>query len=218
MSTSIVLPALVEGALTKLTDPRPQADADFVTKKGNPVDAVCVDHSIIETSKATPAVRLLFVVVSGQDDQGNDVKGRNIVTDKYLSGNAAPYTFADLRLMGWTVVDGKEAEALAALTEGDLKTSGLGAKVVRVDLKNETFNNQPTIRVGGISQPPQRLTGVEVKTKLASGLLEAIKKSKEGRPAQTDSASKSGSQPRNPTSPPPAVQRGTVTADEDLPF
>ena len=43
MSNPITLPTLAEGASLKLTDPRPSADADFITKKGRPVDAVCVE-------------------------------------------------------------------------------------------------------------------------------------------------------------------------------
>ena len=209
MSTpnQITMPTLAPDATLKLTDPRPTADATFTTRKGRPVDAVCVDHAVVETGKGTPAVRLLFVVVSGQDANDADVAGQNIVTDKYLSPGAAPYTFADLRLMGWDVADGKEDAALEALAGGDLKKSGLGGKLTRVDLKSDTFNNAPTVRVAGISQPPQRLDAKEVKGKLATAsILDAIKKSKDGRPKAEGSDGGSGSNraPRNPTSPPPA--------------
>lgn len=218
---SITLPTLVEGATLKLVDPRPLADASAPTKKGRPVDAVLVDHAIVETGKGTAAVRLLWVVLSGQDEQDRDMTGQNIITDKYLSPNAAPYTLADLRLMGWNVVDGKEEEALGLVADGDIKKSGMGSKVLRIDLKTDNFNGQPVIRVAGISQPPQKLDAASAKVKLGAGLLEAIKKSKEGRPAfDKDSKGTGGaSQPRNPTSPPPAVQGGTASkADEPLPF
>lgn len=218
---SITLPTLAEGATLKLVDPRPQADASAPTKKGRPVDAVCVDHAIVETGKGTAAVRLLWVILSGQDEQDRDMTGQNIVTDKYLSPNAAPYTLADLRLMGWAVQDGKEEEALGLVADGDIKKSGLGSKVLRVDLKSDNFNGQPVVRVAGISQPPQKLDAASAKSKLGAGLLDAIKKSKEGRPAFEGGAKGTGgtSQPRNPTSPPPAVQAGTASkVDEPLPF
>jgi hypothetical protein len=210
----ITLPTLAEGASLKLTDPRPSADADFITKKGCPVDAVCVDCAVIATAKDTLAVRLLFVVVDGQDHADQPVKGRNIVTDKYLSPGAAPYTFADLRLMGWIVEDGKEVAAINPIVEGNVAAAGIGNKVVRIDLKEDSFNNTPVVRVAGISQPPQKLTGAAAVSRL-SGLADMIKASKEGRPA---TANKGASAPRNPTSPPPAVQGGSIPPDSDMPF
>lgn len=220
MST-VNIPSLAEGATMKLIDPRSNHDADFTTKKGRPVDAVCVDHAIIETGKGTAAVRLLFVVVEGQSDSDQDVKGRNIVTDKYISANAAPYTFADMRLMGWNVRDGAEIEALEAVANGDIKASGLGNKVVRIDIKSDSFNGQPVNRVAGISQPPQKLSGGDVKSKFAS-LAEAVKKSKDGRPSAGPNAGTAGSAGpgnRNPTSPPPARTGNTTVADTDeIPF
>lgn len=219
MST-ITLPTLVEGATLKLTDPRGNNDADFVTKKGRPVDAVCVDHAIIVLGKGTAAVRLLFVVVEGQSDNDQDVKGRNIVTDKYISANAAPYTFADMRLMGWNVKDGAEIEALEAVANGDMSKSGLGNKVVRIDIKSDSFNGQPVNRVAGVSQPPQKLSGGDVKSKFA-GLADAVKKSKDGRPSASPNAGAAGAPGnRNPTSPPPARTDGTGTAadTDEIPF
>lgn len=221
--TTIAPPQLADGATLKLTDPRPTADAAFVTKKGRPVDAVCVDHAVVETGKGTAAVRLLFVVVAGQDENDKDVKGQNIVTDKYLSAGAQPYTFADLRLMGWNVVDGKELDAAVDLADGDVKKSGLGGKVMRVDLKNESFNNQPTIRVAGISQPPQRLSAADIKAKLGASLIEGIKKSKDGRPQRDDNGggagqSSGGKGARNPSSPPPVIDKGTIKPDDEMIF
>lgn len=220
MSNPITLPTLAEGASLKLTDPRPSADADFITKKGRPVDAVCVDCAIIETGKGTPAVRLLFVVMDGQDHADQPVKGRNIITDKYLTGSAtegaAPYTFADLRLMGWKVEDGKEMEGLRPIANGDVITSGIGNKVVRIDLKEDPkFNN--TIKVAGISQPPQRLTADAALARLA-GLAGAIKASKEGRPASAGKGGAAAIAPRNGTSAPPAVQQGSIAPDTEMPF
>lgn len=213
--TPITLPTLAEGASLKLTDAPRSNDADFVTKKGRPVDAVCVDHAVVEGGKGTLAVRLLFVVLSGVDEHDADVTGRNIVTDKYLSPGAQPYTFADLRLIGWNVVDGKEIEAAMELADGDVKKSGLGGKVMRLGTKNDTFNNATRIVVADISQPPQRLSAADVKAKLGASLVEAIKKSKDGRPAQ-DKDAKSG--PRNPTSAPPPVQSGGVKDSDPIPF
>lgn len=218
MSNKIEIPALVEGATLKLTDPRPQADADFLTKKGRPVDAVCVDSALVETGKGTLACRLLFVVVSGLDDQDRDVKGKNIVTDKYLSAGARPYTLADLRLMGWNVVDGKEDVALGPVADGDVAAAGIGNKIMRIDLKNDNFNGQPVVRVAGMSQPPQKLSAADLKAKLGADFLADIKKSKEGRPAQGSGDGAAVRQPRNPTSPPPAVQKGPVSSDDPLPF
>lgn len=219
MST-ITLPTLVEGATLKLVDPCSNHDADFITKKGRPVDAVCVDHAIVKTGKGTAAVRLLFVVVEGQSDNDLDVKGRNIVTNKYISANAAPYTFADMRLMGWNVKDGAEIEALESVANGDTAKSGLGSKVVRIDIKSDSFNRQPVNRVAGISQPPQKLSGGDVKSMYA-GLAEAVKKSKEGRPSNGGTATNGAPGNRNPTSPPPARTGGTgaaVADTEEIPF
>lgn len=222
--TTPTLPPLAEGATLKLTDPRPAADAAFVTKKGRPVDAVCVDHAVVETGKGTPAVRLLFVVVAGVDENDKDVKGQNIITDKYLSGNAAPYTMSDLRLMGWNVIDGKEDEALMNLADGDTKKSGLGGKTMRVGTKHDAFNGQDVIRVADISQPPQRLAAADIKSKL-SGLVDAVKKSKDGRPQKDDNGGGAGQgngtagrQVRNPSSLPPVVDKGVQKPDDDLPF
>ena len=168
MSNPITLPTLAEGASLKLVDPRPSADAPFITKKGRPVDAVCVDSAIIETGKGTPAVRLLFVVVDGQDHADQSVKGQNIIADKYLTSGGAPYTFADLRLMGWSVEEGKEIEALGPIAEGNVTAAGIGNKLVRIDLKEEAFNNATTVRVAGISQPPQKLDAAAAKSRLYS--------------------------------------------------
>lgn len=216
MSNPITLPTLAEGASLKLVDPRPSADAPFITKKGRPVDAVCVDSAIIETGKGTPAVRLLFVVVDGQDHADQSVKGQNIITDKYLTSGGAPYTFADLRLMGWSVEEGKEIEALGPIAEGNVTAAGIGNKLVRIDLKEEAFNNATTVRVAGISQPPQKLDAAAAKSRLA-GLADMIKASKEGRPAAKSGAGAAVA-PRNGSSPPPAVQGGSITPDSDMPF
>lgn len=216
MSNPITLPTLAEGASLKLVDPRPSADAPFITKKGRPVDAVCVDSAIIETGKGTPAVRLLFVVVDGQDHADQPVKGQNIIADKYLTPGGAPYTFADLRLMGWSVEEGKEIEALGPIAEGNVTAAGIGNKLVRIDLKEEAFNNATTVRVAGISQPPQKLDAAAAKSRLA-GLADMIKASKEGRPVAKSGAG-AGAAPRNGSSPPPAVQGGSITPDSDMPF
>ena len=216
MSNPITLPTLAEGASLKLVDPRPSADAPFITKKGRPVDAVCVDSAIIETGKGTPAVRLLFVVVDGQDHADQPVKGQNIIADKYLTSGGAPYTFADLRLMGWSVEEGKEIEALGPIAEGNVTAAGIGTKLVRIDLKEEAFNNATTVRVAGISQPPQKLDAAAAKSRLA-GLADMIKASKEGRPT-AKSGTGVAAAPRNGNSPPPAVQGGSITPDSDMPF
>ena len=216
MSNPITLPTLAEGASLKLVEPRPSADAPFITKKGRPVDAVCVDSAIIETGKGTPAVRLLFVVVDGQDHADQPVRGQNIITDKYLTSGGAPYTFADLRLMGWSVEEGKEIEALGPIAEGNVTAAGIGNKLVRIDLKEEAFNNATTVRVAGISQPPQKLDAAAAKSRLA-GLADMIKASKEGRPAAKSGAGAAAA-PRNGSSPPPAVQGGSITPDSDMPF
>lgn len=216
MSNPITLPTLAEGASLKLVDPRPSADAPFITKKGRPVDAVCVDCAIIETGKGTPAVRLLFVVMDGQDHADQPVKGRNIITDKYLTPGGAPYTFADLRLMGWKVEDGKEIEAAGTLADG-ATAAGLNNKIVRIDLKEESFNGATTVRVAGISQPPQKLDTAAAKTRLA-GLADMIKASKEGRPASAGKGNGATTAPRNGTSPPPAVQQGSIAPDSEMPF
>lgn len=215
MSNPITLPTLAEGASLKLVDPRPSADAPFITKKGRPVDAVCVDSAIIETGKGTPAVRLLFVVVDGQDHTDQTVKGQNIIADKYLTSGGAPYTFADLRLMGWNVEEGKEIEALGPIAEGNVTAAGIGNKLVRIDLKEEAFNNATTVRVAGISQPPQKLDAAAAKSRLA-GLADMIKASKEGRPAAKSGAGAAA--PRNGSSPPPAVQGGGIAPDSEMPF
>lgn len=218
--TEIKLPTLAEGASLRLTDPRMQNDATFTTKKGRPVDCVCVDHSIVETTKGTPAVRLLFVVLAGGVNEGDqDVTGQNIVTDKYLSPGAEPYTYADLRLMGWNVEEGKELDGLVEIANGDVKKSGLGLKVVRIDIgfdDKARFTPVP-IRVKGISQPSVKLTGDEVRKKMA-GAVAAIQASKAGRPKFDNSgAAGGGTQPRNPTSPPPAAG-GSIKADEKAPW
>lgn len=217
--TEIKLPTLAEGASLRLTDPRMQNDATFTTKKGRPVDCVCVDHSIVETTKGTPAVRMLFVVLAGGVNEGDqDVTGQNIVTDKYLSPGAEPYTYADLRLMGWNVEEGKELDGLAAIADGDTKKSGLGTKVVRIDVgfdDKARFTPVP-IRVKGISQPAVKLTGDEVRKKLL-GSVAAIQASKAGRPKFDNSGTGAATQPRNPTSPPPAAG-GSIKADEKAPW
>lgn len=218
---SITLPTLAEGAVLRLMDPKPNDDATFATKKGRPVDAVCVDCAAVASGNGKPAVRLLFVVLSGQDENDNDVTGRNVVCDKYISAGAAPYTLADLRLMGWNVVDGQEQEALGPIADGDIVKSGLGSKVVRLDLKHGNFNNNARIELAGISLPPAKLSAAAIKTQFGAGLVDAIKKSKEGRPAFDKSAGGAAggaSQPRNPTSPPPAVQGGPVKIDSEIPF
>ena len=219
MSTpnQITMPTLAPDATLKLTDPRPTADATFTTKKGRPVDAVCVDHAVVETGKGTPAVRLLFVILNGQNEQDADVKGHNIVTDQYLSGNAAPYTFDRLILMGIKATDEKGvaiapllpsgdynpafvAKVLELLEAGDATKSGLGGKVMRVSLKTDSFNGQDVVRVGDISQPPQKLEGGQSK-KLLTSVLAGLNK---GKPEKAEGVSSGARPPRNPTSPPPA--------------
>lgn len=236
-NSPITLPPLVEGATLAMPEPRPSADAGFVTKKGRPVEWVCTAHQIVETGKGTAAIRLHGVVVAGVDDVDRDVKGQNVTTDKYLSPNAVPYTMETLALMGISPKDEKGqplslrdskgeinlayVEAVVGLVAaGDVGASGLGRKVMRVSLKTDSFNGADVIRVADISQPPQKLEAGEAKTKLVGGIMAGLRAGKAAKDASGGSSAGSsggskggGSGERNPSSPPPGVK-----SDEPIPF
>lgn len=222
----IVIPALLEGYSAKLVDPKPQDDADFITGKGKPVDVVITDHAIMEGGKGTMSVRLQLVVVSGTDGDSVDVTGRSAVTDKWLTQNAMLNTLADLRLYGLKVPEGKTDDeilekTLALIDSGDPAKSGLGAKVLRMTTKTDSFNNVDRIVVGDLSQPPQKVSAAAVKAKFGAGLAAALKKSAEGREKFGAKGGTGGNAAgggrdaaKNPTSPPPAA----VDKTEDMDF
>lgn len=254
MSTPITLPTLAEGASLKLTEAHNPDDNCFITQvKGDktrtapPVDAVLVDHAVVTNSKGNDSLRCLFVVLKGKDLSGADVTGKNIVTDMALSPDAKPYTWANMRFMGFRFDDVDAAfeaftknpsdpklaeQAVAAETAflsrmNDSTTSGVGAKLLNVKVQEETFtpNNGGTpivsrrVPLGGITQPAAKVATDDLMKRLGgSGLLAGLAASKAGPPKKDYGDSAKGGAARNATSPPPAVQGGPVRPDSDLPF
>lgn len=255
MSTPITLPTLAEGASLKLTEAHNPRDNAFITQiKGDktktvpPVDAVLVDHAVVTNDKGNDSLRCLFVVLKGKDLSGNDVTGKNIVTDMALSPDAKPYTWANMRFMGFRFDDVDAAfdaftknpsdpklaeQAVAAETAflarmNDSTVSGVGAKLLNVKVQEETFtpNNGGTpitsrvVPLSGITQPAAKVATDDLMKRLGgSGLLASLAASKAGPPKKDfGDGAKGGGSPRNPTSPPPAVQGGPVRPDSDLPF
>lgn len=234
--TPITLPTLQEGASLKLTDSHNPMDVGFATQvKGDktktkpPVDAVCVDHAVVENSKGNAALRCLFIVLKGTDIDGKDLAGRDCVADLSFSGDGADYTAANLRLMGFDFVDvdaaarsgdakqieAAEAAFLARLND-PAKSGGTMVKLINLKFEQDEFKGTVYRRLalGGISQPMAKLDAAATKTKLG-GLFKTLAASKDG-PPKRDNDSKSG--PRNPTSPPPPVQSGGIKPDSDIPF
>lgn len=237
--TPIALPTLAEGASLKLTDAHNPMDVGFATQvKGDktktkpPVDAVLVDHAVVENSKGNAALRCLFIVLKGQDFEGKDLAGRDCTADLSFSGEGADYTAANLRLMGFdfadvdaaaktgdqSKMDAAEAAFLARLND-PAKSGGCGVKLINLKFEQDEFpKGSGTIyrrlTLGGISQPMAKLDAAATKTKL-SGLFKTLVASKDGPPKREGDKA---SGPRNPTSPPPAVQGGGIKPDSDIPF
>lgn len=242
MSTTITLPARADGAelVLKLNDTHNPMDVGFATQiKGvktstkPPVDAVLVDHGMVENSKGNAALRCLFIVLKGVDTDGKDLAGRDAAVDLSFSGDGADYTAANLRLMGFDFSDvdaaaktgdqkqkdAAEAAFLARLNDPS-KSGGCMKKIVNLKFEQDEFpKGSGTIyrrlTLGGISQPMAKLDAAATQTKLG-GLFKTLVASKDG-PPKRDGDKAAG--PRNPTSAPPAVQSGGASgADEPIPF
>lgn len=247
-TTQITLPTLAEGASLKLTDLHKPDDNVFITqykgdkaRTGSPVDAVLVDHMLVDNEKGNSSLRCLFVVLQGKDVDGADVTGKNVVCDMALGEASEPYTYANMRLMGMDFADVDAAvEALrqkpndaavqkAAVTAqeafvarmNDASKSGAGKKVLHVKTESKVFNNKTYVQVplGGVTQPAARLDNKAATTKLGVGLLAKLAASKAGPPKKDFGDDKGGaSQPRNPTSAPPSAVGGPVGVDDPIPF
>ena len=213
------------------------------TKTAPPVDAVLVDHAVVSNDKGNDSLRLLFVVLKGKDLSGVDVTGKNIVTDMALSPSAKDYTYVNMRLMGFNFDDvdafadavaknptdptlparGAAIEKAFRIRMNDSSVSGVGQKLLNVKVQEETFtpNNGGTpitsrvVPLGGITQPAARVATEELEKRLGPGLLASLIASKAGPPKKNFDNS---STPRNGTSPPPAVQQGSIAPDTEMPF
>ncbi len=238
--TPITLPARADGAelVLKLNDTHNPMDVGFATQvKGDKtktkpaVDAVLVDHGVVENSKGNAALRCLFIVLKGVDVEGKDLAGRDAAVDLSFSGDGADYTAANLRLMGFDfsdidaaaksgdkkVIDAAEAAFLARLND-PAKSGGCMKKIVNLKFEQDTFKDvvYRRLALGGISQPMAKLDTAATASKLG-GIFKTLVASKDGPPKRDNDGKGSG--PRNPTSAPPAVQSGgAAKVDEELPF
>jgi hypothetical protein len=240
--TPITLPARADGAelVLKLNDTHNPMDVGFATQvKGDKtktkpaVDAVLVDHGVVENSKGNAALRCLFIVLKGVDVEGKDLTGRDAAVDLSFSGDGADYTAANLRLMGFDfsdidaaaksgdkkVIDAAEAAFLARLND-PAKSGGCMKKIVNLKFEQDEFpKGSGTIyrrlTLGGISQPMAKLDTAATASKLG-GIFKTLVASKDGPPKRDNDGKGSG--PRNPTSAPPPVQNGGVAPDSDIPF
>ena len=237
--TEIKLPTLAEGASTKLTETHNPMDVGFATQVKTdktrtkpPVDAVLVDHAVVDNSKGNSSLRCLFIVLKGQDIDGKDLTGRDCTADLSLSGDGTDYTAANLRLMGF---DFQDVDAAAQTTDASVqaaaesaflgrlndpsKSGGVGKKIINLKFEQDEFKGTVYRRLalGGISQPMTRLDAAATKAKLG-GIFKKLAASKDGPPKREfDGKSGGGAQPRNPTSPPPAAG-GSIKADEKAPW
>jgi hypothetical protein len=233
--TEIKLPTLAEGASTKLTEMHNPMDVGFATQVKNdktrtkpPIDAVLVDHGMVDNSKGNPSLRCLFIVLKGVDIDGKDLTGRDCVADLSFSGDGADYTAANLRLMGFDFQDvdaaaqtsdanvkaAAEAAFLSRLND-PTKSGGVGKKVINLKFEQDEFKGTlyRRLALGGISQPMARLDAAATKVKLG-GIFGKLAASKDGPPKRDNNGAAA---PRNPTSPPPAAG-GSIKADEKAPW
>ncbi|TXH56250.1 MAG: hypothetical protein E6Q97_06855 [Desulfurellales bacterium] len=238
--TRIALPALVEGASMTLNDSHNPDDVGFATQiKGNkektkpPVDAVCVDHTMIVNKKNIPALRCLFVIVKGEDINGNSLVGKNAVADLNFAGDAADYTYHNLRMLGFDFTDvdaavngsaEQQAKAEIAFQErlNDSSKSGVGSKLVTLKFEEDNFKGTVYRRLalGGIGVPMAKLDTAQTKTMLGTGMFAKLAASKVAPKRDTGVNGSAGTPSnRNPTSPPPARTGGAAVADTDeIPF
>lgn len=223
-------------------------DAGTKGQYGPPVDAVCVDHCVVSNDKGNDSLRCLFVVVRGTDFTGKiDLTGRNIVADLGLGEGSEPYTLATLRLMNFNFDDvdaavealaknpndpkaqkaAEAAEAAFLARYNDSSKSGAGTKIMHVKVEQETYKGKVSCRVplSGITQPAAKLSDDEVKKKMGSGLLARLAASKAGAPKKDFSGGGAGQgngtggkQTRNPSSPPPVIDKGTIAPDTEMIF
>lgn len=219
MSTpTITMPTLAEGASLRLNETHNPRDNCFITQvKGDktktapPVDAVLVDHAVVTNDKGNDSLRCLFVVLKGKDLSGNDVTGKNIVTDMGLTPAAKDYTYANMRFMGFNFDDvdafadavaknpsdptlaerGLAVEKAFLSRMNDASTSGVGQKLLNVKVQEETFtpNNGGTpivsrvVPLGGITQPAAKVATEDLMKRLGgSGFLASLVASKAGPP------------------------------------
>ena len=213
------------------------------TKTKPPVDAVVVDHGMISDKNDAPKLRVLAIVLKGTGVDGKDLTGRDCVFDMGFDGDQADYTLASLRLMGFNFADVDAANELLKRNPNDPKaqaaavaaeeafmarlndpsqSGGCGTKVINLKFEESEFpvgsgTMYRRLALGGITQPMSKLDTAAAKTKLG-GIFSKLAASKDGPPKRDNKGSAAAAAPRNGTSPPPAVQQGSIAPDSEMPF
>lgn len=211
------------------------------TKTAAPVEALLVDHALVESDRGGTAFRCLFVVTKGKDLAGNDVAGHNVVADLAMTPDSRDFTAATMRLMGLdcaaldaatdALAKKPDDAGLRAAAEkatmaflallGDSSKSGAQTKRLQIKVAEEEFNGavQKRVPLGGILQFASTMTAEAAKLKLGDvmGLMAA---SKAGPPRRDFGGGSGGGaaggqrQPRPPRSAPPTVDKGKQEDDD----
>lgn len=175
------------------------ADPEYEGK----VRARCIGSTLATASTGTECVRLVFQALSEQPPGCvAELADEIMVTDRYLTDNAAPRTMQALRLCGWKTDDMADLYYDESGTPQDdaerFARSGLGENEVELVLKAEEFNNTTRVRVAfvnGIPTPVKR-SHLQSMTERLGSLISA---SRNGGPAK-------GSQPNQGLTNPSAQQ------------
>lgn len=119
-------------------------------------------------------------------------------------------------------------DAFNARLNDPSKSGGVGVKLLNLVFEEDEFPKgsgtlMRRLALGGITQPMAKLSTDETKKKLG-GLFAKMAASKDGPPKKDFNGGGAGQgngsagRTRNPSSPPPVIDKGTQKVDEDLPF